>query len=353
MPVRAIGNAGKWLIAALVAASALVSAGTVRAADERAAMVWEFRSYSDFPKAATWGEHVPEVETITIISSADGTEQPALYYDSGSDRRKPLLVALHSWSFDYTQPVSIPYGLWAVRNDWVFIHPDYRGRYNNPEATASELAIQDILDALEYAKNNARIDSSRVYLAGFSGGAMTALIMAGRYPDLWTAVSAWVPIYNLADWYSYNRRFPDRHYAGNIADSCGGPPAEDAQAKEECDRRSPSAYLKGARGKDVRIYLSVGIEDDIVPPSHALRAFNDLARPEDRFTEEDIRYVDQNNQVPERLQQEVDNLLYERSGKPLLFDKISDNVTLRFFAGGHDVLFNPALHWLSRQKKED
>ena len=314
-------------------------------------LVEGFNSYSDFPKDATWQEHVPQVREIRITSSADGKEQPALWYDSGSDRKKPLLVALHSWSYDYRQPVSIPYGIWAVQNDWVFIHPEYRGRYNNPEATASELALQDVLDALEWAKKNADVDESRIYLAGFSGGAMTALILAGRHPELWTAVSAWVPIYNLVDWYDYMSGFPEKHYAGNIAASCGGKPLPGTEAAAECLRRSPVSYLKNARGKAVQVHLACGIRDEIVPPDHSLRAFNDLAAADARFSDAEIRYIRENLALPDHLAGDYADPLFTKAGKELIFERKSNNVTLDFFAGGHDILFNPILFWLSQQQR--
>ena len=312
-------------------------------------LVRGFSSYSEFPEGATWEKHAPEIRTIRIRSSADGSEQPALYYDSGSSHRKPLLVALHSWSFDYRQPVSIPYGIWAVQNDWVFIHPNFRGRFNRPEATASDLVISDIVDALEYALEHAAVDSSRIYLAGFSGGAMNALILAGKYPDLWNAVSAWVPIYDLRDWYDYSTRFPEKHYAGDIAGSCGGAPEPGTEAARECAGRSPVTYLKEARGKGVKIYIACGIKDDVVPPSHSLWAFNDLARPEDRIPDEDIAYIAENHRLPSHMANGISDELYEKAGAPLLFKRESGNVTLALFDGGHDLLFNPALFWLHQQ----
>ncbi len=58
------------------------------------------------------------------------------------------------------------------KNDWIFIHPNYRGKFNDSGATASEKAVRDILDALEYAREHAPVDNDRIYLAGFSRGAM-------------------------------------------------------------------------------------------------------------------------------------------------------------------------------------
>ncbi len=45
----------------------------------------------------------PHVQTIAFVSSADGTRQPAAFYDSGTPGAKPLLVALHTWSYGFCQ----------------------------------------------------------------------------------------------------------------------------------------------------------------------------------------------------------------------------------------------------------
>ncbi len=337
----------RWMVLALAAVLVLTAPPEVFALEGEVRQVEGFTSYSEFPAHVRWEKIVPAVRRISIRSSADGSAQPALYYDSGSDRPKPLLVALHSWSFGYTQPTSIPYALWAVQNDWVFIHPDHRGRYNRPEATASELALRDVLDALDYALSNADIDRSRIYLAGFSGGAMTALILAGRYPHLWTAVSAWVPIYSLVDWYAHIvRNDPKRHYVRDIIRSCGGPPWPGSRAAAECDRRSPSTYLGGLRDSELKIYLAAGVFDDLVPPAHSLRAFNALVPDQERLPLDEMQLV----LSVEEPKNDFKSRLYDEAGAPLLFEKESGNVTLALFDGGHDLLFNPALYWLSRQR---
>lgn len=300
-------------------------------------------------KAAAWEKAVPEVKAVSIRSSADGTDQPALFYDSGSDRKKPLLLVLHSWSADYQQQFSIPYGVWAVQNDWVFLHPDYRGAFTTPKATASELAVQDILDALRYAKEHAAVDESKIYLVGFSGGGMTALIMVGRYPELWTAAVAWVPLYDLAAWHRTTKKSA-HDYSRYIENSCGGPPLPGTAAEQECLKRSPLGYLKNVRGK-VPVYIAAGIDDSFVPPDHALRAFNDLAAPGDRLSEPDIEQISRTRTLPLRLSGTFSDGLYTDAGRKLLFERRSDKVTLKLFRGGHDVVYNAGLSWLSKQSK--
>jgi predicted esterase len=321
--------------------------------DRAAELFKQFKSFTAFPHSVSWEKSAPQIKRVEIQSSADSTKQPALFYDSGSARKKPLLVVLHSWSDNYRQKYSVPYGVWSVANDWVFIHPDYRGVFNNAKATGSELAVRDILDAVAYAEKNARIDTSRIYLIGFSGGAMMALNMAGRHPGMWTAVAAWVPVFSLNDWYPYVSGFPNRHYKEHIIASCGGAPIEGTAAAQECRKRSPVTYLKNARGKKLRIYIGHGIHDDFVQPGHSLRAYNELAGEKERISEEAIEYINAKGKLPADLVSNHTDPLYQEAGKPLLFRRTSENVTVSLFRGGHDVLYDAGLQWLSLQSKEE
>ncbi len=305
---------------------------------------------ASIPRRSAWTSAVPGIDSVTIPSSSDGKPQQALFYDSGSPHKKPLLVVLHSWSADFMQHFSIPYGVWSLKNDWVFIHPDYRGPYDNSEATASELAVQDILDAVDFAVKRSRVDEKRIYLAGFSGGGMAALIMVGRFPDIWAGATAWVPIYDLVEWY-HTTKGALHDYSHHIENSCGGPPVEGSRAHEECKKRSVSSYLKNARGKSVQVYIAAGIHDNFVPASDAVRAFNDLAVPRDRISETDIEYVKEKKEIPPGLAGEYHDSLFSAADHDLVFERSSANVTLKIFNGSHDVLYNPSLLWLSRQRR--
>jgi len=227
--------------------------------------------------------HPKEVKAIRYLSAADNTEQPALFYAPAGDKPAPLLVGLHSWSADYRQ--ASPYGAWCVKKGWVFIQPDFRGPNKRPEATGSELAVKDILSAVEYAKKNATVDESRIYLIGASGGGYATLLMAGRAPEVWAGVSAWVPIYDLKAW--HKEKSPGGKaggYALNMEASCGGAPGASAEVDEQYVKRSASTYLTKAAG--LKVDIGAGIHDGhkgSVPISHALRAFNALAKPEDRL----------------------------------------------------------------------
>ena len=228
------------------------------------------------------------VQTVTYLSAADNTRQPMMFYKPKVDAPRPLLVAFHSWSNNYRQKESVIYAEWCIANDWIFIHPNFRGSNNKPQATGSELVIGDVLSAIDYAKANARVDESRIYAVGWSGGGYLGLLLAGRAPQIWAGVSAWVPISDLNAWYEQSGRLGTK-YVREIAASCGGNPVAPGAAADECRKRSPLTYVDGAHG--IAIDINHGIRDghsagDPVPVSQSLIAFNLLATPQDRFTEE-------------------------------------------------------------------
>jgi predicted esterase len=309
----------------------------------------------DMPKWEAWQKAAPNVVQIGIPRQTGEPDQPALWYHSGSRQKKPILLVLHSWSEDYLQQYGIPYSVFAEKNDWVFIHPNYRGKFDNPDATGSEKAVQDVLDALEYAKENAPVDENRIYLAGFSGGAAMALIMSGRYPEKFTAALAWVPVYDLNDWYNHVTQsglWYTAQYKADIEASCGGNPDTEDQARESCRKRSPSSYLARARGKDIRVFISGGIQDPFVPPSHAIRAFNALSSKRDRIPEPDYGFIDAHEKLPENLAgQGREHRFFDEAGLPVVFERTSNNATLVLFEGGHDIVYNAGFQWLVGQHR--
>lgn len=338
---------------------ALVAAAVVPDAHAALGPMKEFSTFTALvssplkrlPARKAWKQAAPAVREVKIPSSADGSKQPALFFAPEQDEPRPLLVVLHSWSVNYLDHASIPYGVWAARNGWNFIHPDYRGRFNRPEATGSELAVQDIVDAVAYAKEHGNVDASRVYLVGYSGGGMMALTLAGRHPELWAAAVAWVPVFDLVDWHRETKT-KYRRYAGEIRRSCGGAPVPGSDAEAECLRRSASAHLEGARGSPVRIYIAAGIDDPFVSPRHALSAFNLLAAEPDRFTEQQIgRLVDMRDVPADMRSLAPGDSTYASVGRPVLLQRSSGQVTLLVFQGRHDVIYNAGLLWLARQQR--
>ncbi|MHC5056159.1 MAG: alpha/beta hydrolase family protein [Planctomycetota bacterium] len=283
---------------------------------------------------------------VRYVSSADGTEQPAMFHAPRTGKPVPLVVALHTWSGDYRQKHHSAIAKWCAENGWAYIHPNFRGPNRRPEATGSDLVVGDIASAVEYAKGAAAIDSSAVYLVGTSGGGYTALLMAGRRPELWAGVSAWVPISDLAAWYRECRASRRRYYK-DIAASCGGAPGASPAVDREYRRRSPLTHLARARG--VPLHVSAGIHDGhkgSVPVSHSLFAFNELADAGDRISPEDIRFFVKEARVPEHLSPKTSIADPSYGKKRPLFRRTSGSATVTIFEGGHELVAPAAIAWI-------
>jgi pimeloyl-ACP methyl ester carboxylesterase len=318
---------------------------------ERTTAVAYQREFPDDARQA-WRQRVPQVELVRIRSSVDGKMQRAYWYDSGAPARRPLLVVLHSWSADFTQNLDIPYAELAIRNDWAFVHPDFRGRNDRPQATSSKAAVQDIVDAVTFAKEQAAIDPDRVYLVGYSGGAMASLVLAGRHPELWAGVAVWGTVYDIPDWYRHAKRQGEDHYERTIAASCRGAPVPGSRAERDCRERSPATHLAAAAGR-VPILLAHGLKDTTVPPRHSLAAYDALAAPEDRFTDAQRAFIDGKGEIPDDLRQltKASEPEMDRAGLPVKLKRRSRSVTLLLYEGSHDMAYNAAFQWLNAQRR--
>ncbi|MCJ7724818.1 MAG: alpha/beta fold hydrolase [Acidimicrobiia bacterium] len=293
-----------------------------------------------------WEQSVPEIQEIRVTSTADGVEQPVLWLPPQGDRDQPLLVILHSWSSTYLQHAGIPYALWAQENGWAVIAPEFRGRNNNPDAIGSELAVRDVVDAIDWAVNQDGVDEDRVFAVGYSGGGMMGLLLAGRHPDKVTAVAAWGTVYDLIAFYSKSRA-AGRHYSWEISNACGGDPRSEGAAQDECLQRSPLTYLDGAREAGVPVFLGHGLQDSFVSPRQSAYAFNQLADPEDRFTDEQIELFGR-WRVPEEIAGPPTIETYFGEGDPkVLFARQSASVWLVYFQSSHEMVYQATMRWFA------
>lgn len=238
---------------------------------------------------------------ILVKSTLDGTLQPSLFFQSDSPGRRPLLVGLHTWSFDrFNQignmlPVAEKYGFHLLL-------PEFRGSNleSNPNCTqacGSQLAKQDIKDAIDYLLQHEQIDAENIFLLGLSGGGHMALLMAGMYPGCFKAIGAFVPITDLEKWSGENA-----DYARHVHACCG-------DDREEMRKRSPISYLDTM--KDANLKLFHGKHDPVVPVSHSIRLYNALLE-----------------KCPEA------------------------SVYLDIFDGGHEIDMQTAMYWILSQYKD-
>ncbi len=287
------------------------------------------------------------MQELTYPCKIDSSMQQAFVHFADSSSPRPLLVALHTWSNDHRNGYEL-YSKYCIDNDWNMIYPEFRGPNWTSKACCSQYVVSDLEDAVAFMKLVANVDPTRIYLTGGSGGGHCSLYLAGRRPDLWTAVSAWCPISDVAAWYSQCKGTRFNLYAEHIELAMGNV-TEDENAAEEARLRSPLTWLQNAM--ELPVDISTGIHDGhtgSVPVSQALNAYNALALPEDRIRSDYIDYIVQNEALPEELEgMHAEDPSYK--GRKIILRRASRNVRLTLFEGTHEIFAATACQWLAKQ----
>ncbi|MCE9605739.1 MAG: alpha/beta fold hydrolase [Planctomycetia bacterium] len=312
---------------------------------------------------------VPIAGTRTLFkftSTADKSEQPCYITipPATTTDKVPLLVSLHSWSGDLEQ-LAPELESEAFARGWITIAPNFRGVNQTPEACASKLAQQDILDAVEWAASHHNVDRNRIYLTGQSGGGHMTMQMVGNHPEIWAAASAWVGIGDLAAWHKLHA---DDKYGAMLRKCCGGAPGDSTEIDAEYRARSPNTKL--ANGRNVPLDIAAGIYDGhagSVPVRHSLEAFNVVARanlqapqrsaaeaamkregPIDEATIENLSAAPWRLNAPTVTGEQLDST-YDRT---IYFRRTSDLCRVTLFEGGHERLDAAAIAWLAAHAKK-
>lgn len=212
-----------------------------------------------------------EAKELYIVSTIDYTEQPSLFFEA-SEKGRPLLVGLHTWSFSRDNQIKnmLPY---AERYDFNLLLPEFRGPNlkKNPrarEACGSKLAIGDIKDAIDYVIRECGVDGENVFLLGLSGGGHMALMMAGYYPEYFKAIGAFVPITNLLKWSEESPVYRDEIFA-----CCGND-------ESELLARSPISYIDNIARANLKIFH--GKFDSVVPVTQSLELYDGIFKKHPR-----------------------------------------------------------------------
>jgi dipeptidyl aminopeptidase/acylaminoacyl peptidase len=198
----------------------------------------------------------PGRSLIFLRSTRDKTFQPSYiivppnYNSSGAP--VPIVVALHTWSFTLEQRHT-QFETETTSRGWIYLFPNFRGIDDHAEACGSELAQQDVLDAVQWARAHYKIDEKRIYLWGWSGGGHMALQMATRQPDLWAAVSAWAGITDMVAYYRESLQEQPPITTRQLSACMGGAPGSSATVDTQFSSRSPITIL--ARLEDSHRYL--------------------------------------------------------------------------------------------------
>jgi dienelactone hydrolase len=283
----------------------------------------------------------------------DGSDQPALFWAPGESptAKKPLLVALHTWSGDYRQAGGeVKYAEWCLQNDWVFIHPHFRGPNRTPEALGSDLVIADIRAAVEWAKTQTAIDETRIYAIGVSGGGHITQLLAGRTPEIWAGISSWCGIADIAAWHRETTAAGRLHYAGHIEAALGGTPHASPQHEAEARYRSPLTWLGQAGSVPLDLnHGSADGRDGSVPFSHSLHAWNAVVPESDRIDPAVISRFYETQVPPAGGDRDLADPLYGLLSP--LYRRTSGNTRVTIFQGGHEIIHEAALNWLAAQRK--
>lgn len=205
---------------------------------------------------------------ISVRSTLDGTLQPSLFFHPGGDDPVPLVVGLHTWSYDrFNQeknylPLCVKYG-------FALLLPEFRGANltGNPkkaEACGSDLARQDVIDAVKFTCENSAVDRENVFLLGCSGGGHMALLAAETAAELFRAVEVWCAVSDLVKWHEFQQKCQS-NYAPHIEACLGGTPEE---RFEEYVKRSPARRAELLKGLPVSIHH--GRHDPVVPFAHSV-----------------------------------------------------------------------------------
>ncbi len=243
-----------------------------------------------------------EQTEIFIKSTMDKTLQPSLFYAAEGKEKRPLLVGLHTWSCDRFNQVDrlVPV---AKKYNFNLILPEFRGPnlVENPNcfsACGSELAKQDIKDAIDYAVSERNIDADNIFLFGESGGGHMALLMAGYCPEYFKVIASFVPITDLKKWEEESDE-----YREHILACCNGD-------ETEMEKRSPKSYIDNIAKANVKIFH--GKYDNSVPVTHSISLFN---------------------------------MIMEKHPH--------SKVYLDIFDGGHQTDMTLAMHWIMSQYKDN
>ncbi len=284
---------------------------------------------------------------LRFRSSIDGSIQEAFLIVPNDPKPESihLVVNLHSWSADLNQRSDLE--TLVFDKNWYYLFPNFRGSNQQPEACGSNLAQQDILDALDNTLREYSLDPHRVFLSGTSGGGHMAMLMAGLYPGRWLAVCSWVGISDLSSWH---RKHKGSRYGDMIEKCCGGPPGKTSAVDKQYKDRSPINFIASANNLPIAIFA--GIHDGhrgSVPIRHSLNAFNQICirNGDPVISEKEIQELSSRNgrlKKPQSMDEGYDAAIQ----RDFYLQRNSRNARVLIFEGGHEEIASGTIHWFEK-----
>ncbi len=278
-----------------------------------------------------------EFKVVDIESPIDGSLQKAYFYKTRSSEPQPLIVSLHTWSFDYSQYDSI--NIQSAAKDLNYIHPDFRGPNKSKDACCSDLVISDIDASIDFAIENANVDTSKIFVIGNSGGGYATIAMFMRSKHRIKKFSSWVPLVDLLRWYD-ETKIRKLEYANDIL-SCTQ--SVDNILNEDVAKKKSPIYWETPTEKlnyaSLDIYTGVYdgmIGNGPIPITHSINFYNKLLN--DIGVKDKTKFVsDKEKLFLLEYRQSLGNFGSISERTVFLF-KESNNIRLTLFDGGHEIL---------------
>jgi len=294
----------------------------------------------DDTNSKNWPDQFQEVE---IPCSIDDEIQKAYVHFSKHEQPGPLIISLHTWSGNYAQ--KDPLVSQILKNGWNYIHPDFRGVNNKPEACGSKYVISDIDDAITYAIENANIDLTNIHVIGVSGGGFATMLAYMKSKHTIRSFSAWVGISNLSNWY-YESLGRKNKYARHIAMATTGDTL--TISIEEAISRSPG-FMKTPveQRKNSKLFLYTGVHDGYtgsVPITQTINFYNKVI-DDDQPGNTSAKVSEETSETLLRQRNLPGYNFPEKLGNRKIHyrNSFQNKVYLTVFEGGHEMVVDVAL----------
>lgn len=280
-------------------------------------------------------------QLVEIASAKDGAKQKAYFHRSAKPGPQPLVVSLHSWSAGYEQADALLPQVLA--NDYHYIHPDFRGKNDRPEAAGSDFVLSDLDEAIDFAVKNANVDPAQIHVVGNSGGGYATLMMFQRSRHRLASCAAFVPIADLEKWYYESLGRRQKYYRELLVVTRSSDSLRFNGA--EARRRSPLFMpTPVARRRDTQLLVAAGVHDGYtgsVPVTQSIAIFNKLVLD---FGGKAADQVPADTTLTLATARTLPRLPDARFGdRQLIYEKRFRNLRLVIFEGGHEFVLPAAL----------
>ena len=307
-------------------------------------------SYLSIGQSTTRNYQETFLNKDSIKSTLDGNTQVFYYYKSADKKPKPLIVQLHSWSYNADSLKTLDLDIIARGKNYNYVFPNFRGVNNHPKACCSEFVIADIDECIDWALKNMNVDKKQIYIIGYSGGGYATLSMYMKSRHTIKAFSAWASISDLAAWYKQSVERKNK-YAREIISCTGAGNTFDSLKAAE---RSPLAWTTPAKKrKKSSLQIFAGIHDGhnnaVVPISQSISFYNKIISD---YKEKDVsKYVskEDENRMVDTQTFPVSDTIKKIGGKLIYYQKSSKNIMLTIFEGGHDMLSKQAIEYIEQK----